>query len=300
VPDFHRLPLAFRREYRFVSATQFSSLGESPPSAGAGYGKMPPMRKLFVIGIGAGDPEQVTIQAIRAMNAVDVFFVLDKGPAAADLVQLRKDILQRYATERPYRVVELADPPRDRSGQAYVQSVEAWHTHRADAYAQAIRDELARHQCGAFLVWGDPALYDSTLRILDQVLASGAVEFDYEVIPGVTSIQTLAAKHRLLLNGIGEGILITTGRRLAQDWTRGIDNVLVMLDGACAFSQLDPAGVEIFWGAYLGTKDEITLAGQLSQVGERIVAARAAARAEKGWIMDTYLLRRTTASPTED
>jgi precorrin-6A synthase len=261
---------------------------------------MPPMRKLFVIGIGAGDPEQVTLQAIRAMNAVDVFFVLDKGPAAADLVQLRKEICQRYATERPYRVVDVPDPPRDRSAQAYVGSVEAWHAQRADAYARVIRDALATGQCGAFLVWGDPSLYDSTLRILDQVLASGAVEFEYQVVPGVTSVQTLMAKHRLLLNGIGEGILITTGRRLAQDWTRGIDNVLVMLDGACAFTQLDPTGVEIFWGAYLGTKDEITLAGPLSQVGERIVAARAAARAKKGWIMDTYLLRRRPASPVMD
>ena len=253
---------------------------------------MPPMRKLLVIGIGAGDPQQVTVQAIRAMNAVDVFFVLDKGASAADLVQVRKDILQRYATERPYRVVDVPDPPRNRSAEAYRASVQVWHAQRAEAYARVIGDELAADQCGAFLVWGDPSLYDSTLRILDQVLASGAVTFQVDVVPGVTSIQTLAARHHLLLNGIGEGILITTGRRLAEDWARGIDNVLVMLDGSCAFTELDPVGVEIYWGAYLGTSDEITLAGSLGEIGQRIVAARAAARAEKGWIMDTYLLRR--------
>ena len=37
------------------------------------------MRKLLLIGIGAGDPEQLTVQAINAMNTVDAFFVLDKG-----------------------------------------------------------------------------------------------------------------------------------------------------------------------------------------------------------------------------
>jgi len=197
-------------------------------------------------------------------------------------------------------VVDVPDPPRDRSAEAYRSSVEAWHAERADIYARTIRDELAIDECGAFLVWGDPSLYDSTLRVIDQVLASGAVAFEYEVIPGVTSIQTLAAKHRLPLNGIGEAILITTGRRLAEDWARGIDNVLVMLDGGCAFSQLDASGVEIYWGAYLGTPDEITLAGPLSEMGELIQRARERARTKKGWIMDTYLLRRQPAASSLD
>ena len=44
------------------------------------------MRKVLIIGIGAGDPEHVTVQAVNAMNAVDVFFVLDKGDTTADLI----------------------------------------------------------------------------------------------------------------------------------------------------------------------------------------------------------------------
>ena len=90
-------------------------------------------------------------------------------------------------------------------------------------------------------------------------------------------------------------MLITTGRRLAEDWATGIANVVVMLDGGCAFTQLDPAGVEIFWGAYLGTPDEIIMAGPLRELGAQIQKARAIARTKKGWIMDTYLLRRGRA-----
>jgi precorrin-6A synthase len=45
-------------------------------------------------------------------------------------------------------------------------------------------------------------------------------------------------------------------------------------------------------GAYLGTPDEITLSGPLGEVGELIRLTRDRARANKGWIMDTYLLRR--------
>jgi precorrin-6A synthase len=242
--------------------------------------------------MGAGDPEQVTIQAVNALNTVDVFFVLDKGAAAADLVTARKAILQRYVTERDYRVVEVPDPPRDRTAEAYQSAVESWHALRADVYGQLIHAELRPTQRGAFLVWGDPSLYDSTLRILDRVRALGTVEFDVAVVPGISSVQALAACHRLALNGIGENILVTTGRRLGQDWARGADNVVVMLDGSCAFSQLDPKGVEIAWAAYLGTPYEVSLAGPLAEVGERIQRLRAEARAKHGWIMDTYLLRR--------
>jgi precorrin-6A synthase len=255
------------------------------------------MRRVFIIGMGAGDPEQITIQAIRVMNRVDVFFVVDKGAAAAELAQARRDMCARYVTERSYRVVEVADAPRERAPLAYRPTVEAWHMQRADIYARVIRDELGPEQCGAFLVWGDPSLYDSTLRILDQVLAAGAVEFECDVIPGVSSIQSLAAKHRLPLTGIGEGVLVTTGRRLAEDWARGVDNVLVMLDGGCAFAHLDPTNVEIYWGAYLGTADEMTLSGPLSEVGQLIQQTRDRVRASKGWIMDTYLLRRRPALP---
>ncbi len=258
------------------------------------------MRTVLVIGIGAGDPEQVTIQAIKAMNRVDVFFVVDKGTTAAELVEVRKDILARYVTERTFRLVELADPPRDRSSEAYRLAVRHWHRRRAELYARAIHDELDDDGCAAFLVWGDPSLYDSTLRILEEVLASGKVAFDYEVVPGVTSVQTLAARHRLPLHGVGEGVRLTTGRRLAEDWATGADNVVVMLDGDCAFAQIDGADADIFWGAYLGMPDEIIVRGRLCDVAALIRQTRQAARARKGWIMDIYLLRRRRSEPDTD
>ena len=63
-----------------------------------------------------------------------------------------------------------------------------------------------------------------------------------------------------------------------------------MLDGDCAFLDCPPA-TEIWWGAYLGTPDELLLAGTVADVGERIAAVRAEARNRHGWIMDIYLLR---------
>ena len=63
------------------------------------------MKKLLIIGIGAGNPEYVTIQAVNALNEVDVFFVMDKGTAKEKLIALRKEIIERYVKDRDYRIV---------------------------------------------------------------------------------------------------------------------------------------------------------------------------------------------------
>ncbi|WP_193044091.1 precorrin-6A synthase (deacetylating) [Mycolicibacterium baixiangningiae] len=242
-------------------------------------------RRIHVIGIGAGDPDYVTVQAVAALNDTDVFFAMDKGEAKDDLVALRRLICERFIREPGYRFVELPDPVRAKTGD-YRQAVDEWHTARARLWAEAIRTELPENGVGAFLAWGDPSLYDSTLRILDRV--AGHVEFDHDVIPGVTAIQALTARHRIPLNDVGEPVLVTTGRRLREQGLAG--SAVVMLDGDCAFTETPPQ-TRIWWGAYLGTDDELLVSGTVGEVGERIVMMRAEARARHGWIMDTYLLR---------
>ncbi len=248
--------------------------------------------EMKVIGVGAGDPDHVTIQAVKALNQVDVFFVLDKGEVKQELVDLREEILRRHAGEREHRIVYGQDPARDRSSDAYVESVDDWRRRRADVCAELIAAELSDSQVGGFLVWGDPSLYDSTLAILDDILARGEVSFEIEVIPGISSVSALAARHRVGLNQVGRPVQITTGRRLAKNWPDEVDDVVVMLDAQTAFTQHTDQDADIYWGAYLGTPDELLVAGPLSQVAEKIVEVRAEARERKGWIMDTYLLRR--------
>jgi precorrin-6A synthase len=143
------------------------------------------------------------------------------------------------------------------------------------------------------LVWGDPSLYDSTLRIVEQLSQRAKLAFEYEVIPGITAIQALAARHKLVLNRIGGAVQISTGRLLAQHgFPAQVDDLVVMLDGEQAFEQVGGQDMEIFWGAYLGDARELTIAGKLDEVREEIVRVRKHARAQHGWIMDTYLLRR--------
>ena len=243
------------------------------------------MRCIHVIGIGAGDPEYVTAQAVRALNDTDVFFAMDKGEAKSDLMALRREICARFIIDPGYRFVELTDPKRATDGD-YSQAVAEWHTARARLWANAIRTELGPDGVGAFLAWGDPSLYDSTLRVLEQVAEH--VELRYDVIPGISAVQALTARHRIPLNDVGEPVLITTGRQLRNSGLTG--SAVVMLDGECSFLGCPPQ-TRIWWGAYLGTPDEILAAGTVGEDGERIASLRAEARARHGWIMDTYLLR---------
>jgi precorrin-6A synthase len=250
------------------------------------------MKRIFVIGIGAGNPDYVTIQAINALNQVDVFFIIDKGPEKEDFVRLRKEICERYIKSKSYRTVEAADPPRDRAPSSYEPAVRAWHEQRALIYERLISEELGDDECGAFLVWGDPSLYDSTLRIIDQIIARGTVAFEYEVIPGISAIQALAAKHRIALNRIGRSIHITTGRKIAEGLPNNIDDVIVMLDADCSFKAVADPDIDIYWGANIGTADEILVSGNLQDLVHDIEEMRAEVRARRGWVMDTYLLRR--------
>ena len=246
--------------------------------------------RVLVIGIGSGNVDQLTREAVAALNQVDVFLVADKGEAKQDLVALRTQICGELIEHDHYRIVEVPDPDRDRCD--YLGGVRAWHSARAAAYADLIRAEVPSHGTAGFLVWGDPALYDSTIRIVESVAALG-VDLRLTVIPGISSVSLLAARHRIALNRIGQPVHITTGRRLVSEYSPDLGDVVVMLDGDLACGELVERhpDLQIYWGAQLGLPDEALIAGRLASVLEEIRQTRARVRAGRGWVMDTYLLR---------
>jgi precorrin-6A synthase len=254
-------------------------------------------RRVRVIGVGPGDPEQVTLEAVRAMREVAFFVVSDKsarGGMPDPLVNARERLLDRHLGHPP-RVVRVEDPERERrpdrtaTREQYDAVVAQWHDARAAAYEQAL---LAHDGDAGFLVWGDPAFYDSTIRVLERVQRRGAVEFEMDVVPGISSVQLLAARHRLVLHEVGQALHVTSGRRLREAVAQGQDNIVVMLNRV-----IDLDGLEdwsIWWGANLGTASEALVAGRAGDVVDRIEAARERTRQAAGWVMDIFLLRRTS------
>lgn len=241
------------------------------------------MKELALIGIGTGSPDHLTRAGVEAIRSADVILVPRKSDKD-DLAGLRLDMIREVRGDTS-AVVTFEMPVRDTTGR-YREGVEDWHDRIAEAWIEALPKNAGRV---ALLVWGDPSLYDSTLRIAERLDPKPPVR----VVPGVTALQALTAAHAIPLNEVGAPVVITTGRKLRdKGWPDGADTVAVFLDGQCSFQVLDPSGVTIWWGAFLGMAEEVLAHGPLAEVSDEIIRTREAARAAHGWIMDVYLLKR--------
>lgn len=249
------------------------------------------MITLHLVGIGTGNPDHLTLAAINALNRADLILLPLKGDEKSDLADLRRLICDRFVTG-PARIVPFDLPVRRADGD-YLGAVDDWHAEIAEHWAAVIDRHLPPGGADvALLVWGDPSLYDSSLRIVARLQARG-LAIRSKVVPGITSLQVLTAEHAIPLNDLAGAVQITTGRRLrAEGWPVGVCSVAVMLDSGGAFDTLPPDGVHIWWGAYLGMSQQCLIKGPLMEVGPRILETRAGLRAQYGWIMDIYLMRR--------
>ncbi|WP_255407302.1 precorrin-6A synthase (deacetylating) [Mycobacterium sp. AT1] len=249
--------------------------------------------RVRILGIGMG-PGQVTHEVADALRSVDYVLAAAKGDDDG-LLALRREIVEAFpGAGGPAEIVVVPDPVRDRSAGLtdanYEGAVADWHDARAARYADVLRE---RGGTAAFLVWGDPSLYDSTIRVVEKVRALGlGVEFD--VLPGISAPQLLAARHRIVLHEVGRSVHVTTGRRLQEAVAAGQDNVVAMLNPPP--DRLDLTGLDdwtVWWGANLGATGERLVSGRLSEALPAIVDAREEAKAEAGWVMDLFLVRRT-------
>lgn len=248
--------------------------------------------RIRVLGVGMG-PQHVTHEVAEALRSVDYVLAAEKSDDDA-LLALRRAIIDAHpGPHGPAEVIAVPDPPRDRSAslsaERYESAVGDWHDARAERYADVLR---RRGGTAAFLVWGDPSLYDSTIRIVEKVRGQG-LDVDFDVLPGISAPGLLAARHRIVLHEVGRSVHVTTGRRLQEAVAAGIDNIVAMLNPPP--QRLDFTGLHdwtIWWGANLGAPGEHLLSGRLGDLLPVLPDARAAAEARDGWVMDLFLLRK--------
>ena len=236
------------------------------------------MVEVRVLGFGMG-PQHVTPEVAQALAGCDYALAVQKGEHDP-LLEVRRAVATAHGVE----LVVVRDPQRDRSPgldkAGYEGAVDDWYAARQAAYRAVLE---SRPGVCAFLVWGDPSLYDGTIRIVREL----GVEFD--VLPGISAPQVLAARHGIVLHEVGQPVHVTTARRLRADVDSGQRNVVVMLTAG-----VDLDGFEdwqIWWGANLGGAGERLVAGRVGDVVASIEEARVAAKAEAGWVMDLFLLR---------
>lgn len=241
--------------------------------------------RVRVLGVGMG-PQHVTPEVADALRSCDYVLAAEKREDDG-LLSVRRAI----AAEHGLEVVAVPDPERDRADPVdYAKAVKDWHEARVAAYERVLRE---RGGTAAFLVWGDPSLYDSTIRVVDRL--AERMPLEYDVLPGISAPQLLAARHRIVLHPVGRPVHITTGRRLREELTAGQTNLCVMLTGTLDLAGLDDCS--IWWGANLGTDSEELIAGRVADVLPSIEAARERAKTAAGWLMDVYLLRARETQP---
>ena len=263
------------------------------------------MYNLTLVGIGTGNPDHLTAQGAQAIRDADLILIPRKGKGKADLAGLREQIIAGVTgnaegtgntggtgdTRDTGPRIGYFDIPKRRADQGYLQGVDDWHAAIAELWQGVISKIEPVPQNVALLIWGDPSLYDSSLRIAARLTPQP----NMRVIPGITALQALTAAHCIPVNDIGAPFLVTTGRRLRdQGWPAQTDTLAIMLDGQCSFQSLEAAQYDIWWGAYLGMTEELLISGPLAHVSEQILTTRAQARADHGWIMDIYLLKKRT------
>lgn len=232
-----------------------------------------------ILGVGMG-PQHVTAEVAEALRSVDYVVAPQKGEDDA-LPAVRRAIAEEYGVD----MVVVPDPERDHGDSADPAAVEAWHVARVEAYERVLRE---RRGTAAFLVWGDPSLYDSAIRIVEGL--ADRLPIDYDVLPGISAPQLLAARHRIVLHPVGQPVHITPARRLREAVESGQINIVVMLARTLDLSGLDDW--MLWWGANLGTPTEALIAGRVGEVAEHVEAARERVRSTAGWLLDICLLRK--------
>lgn len=245
------------------------------------------MMKLFLVGCGTGNPDHITMEGLKALRAAQLILLPVKGTRKSALADIRREILTTHlGTDAPQ--IQTFEIPSREPDIPYQQAVLRWHDEIAHRW-QAALTKASSPEKVALMIWGDPSLYDSAIRIAERLRPVPEIQ----VIPGISAIQVLTAAHKIPLNRLAGDITIMTGRNLRETGIDdSIDNVVVMLDGETSFTTLSADAFDIYWGAYLGMTEQILLSGRLADIADEIIHLRAEARTRHGWIMDSYLLRR--------
>jgi precorrin-6A synthase len=207
---------------------------------------MPPVA-LSLIGIGTGNPDHLTREAQAAMQAADLILLPHKGEDKAELAALRRDLCDAVLATPGPRIAGFDMPVRRSTGDDYLAQVDEWHAAITRcwqaAIVRAMADGMAPRTPGqplrvALLVWGDPALYDSTLRIAARMQPA---PHSVRVVAGISSMQVLCAAHAIALNGIGQPFVVTTGRQLReQGWPPGVDTAVSCWTASAASPSCPP------------------------------------------------------------
>ena len=184
--------------------------------------------KLYGIGVGPGDPELMTVKAVRLLREADVIAVPDRGSGAQTALKIAGPYLEG---REPMHI----STPMIRD----LQKLDESYTAAADRICAL----LEQGKDVAFLTLGDPTVYSTYIYIHQKVVRRG---FAAELVPGVPSFCAVAAQLGQSLCERRERLMIVPGGPDVEDVLEVPANKVFMKSGSAILQlqdQLRQAGL---------------------------------------------------------
>ena len=165
---------------------------------------------LYGVGVGPGDPELLTLKALRILQEVPLICV-PRSETSQESYAL--DIVRDFLDEQKQEIIRIPFPTDDEEGAAAV-----WRS-----AADTIVGHLSQGKDVAFITEGDPMLYSTFSYVLDGI-TSGYPGVTVEIIPGVSSVMAAAASAGVPLVTHGQRLVILPAVYGIDDLSEAISN----------------------------------------------------------------------------
>ena len=157
---------------------------------------------LYAVGVGPGDPDMLTIKAVKTINMADVIACPAKDSKPGIAFQIAKQACPSVSEKE---VMVMSFPMKMGDLSKAHQEV-----------AEQITDKLKLGKNVAFLTLGDPEFYSTFFYIADIIKGQ---RFDIELVNGITSFSAVGASLKIPLALGREPVMITSGEYIPFDGT---------------------------------------------------------------------------------
>ena len=204
--------------------------------------------KFYGIGVGVGDPENITVKATKKLHKVDVIVLPEaksgEGSTAFNIVkEYVKAGVEQMFLEFPM-----------------IKDVEARKVFRKNN-ADKISAELEKGKNVAFLTMGDPMTYSTYTYVLEHI----ADDVEVETVAGITSFNSIAARLNVPLM-IGDEDLKVVSVNRKTDIHKEIENNdnLVFMKVSRNFEKLKQALIKT------GTIDKVIMVSNCGKENQKV------------------------------
>ena len=180
------------------------------------------MKAQFIgIGVGPGDPELLTLKALRLIQEADVISYLESngGSSNSQSKTIAAEALASVTKSQTFiPVIMPMSFDRGVANKVY------------DAAAVEIQHAIDSGKTVAFLCEGDPLFFGSFTYLLERLQAKNTCQ----VVPGISSVHAAAAAIQLPLTVLQESFAVVSGRHTSEQLLSTLqthDSVVIMKAG---------------------------------------------------------------------